>query len=120
MDGQRAGIGIAVLALQVAFAVGRVLVKQEGLAELDEFFHAFVAAGEQSFAGFVFVNDGAGPATETGVAATGRAGVNLNGTFAAARVGVEFVERAVVVTPRVRVLQEISPDFFGGEEFDGV
>ena len=62
----------------------------------------------------------ASPAAETGVGATRGAGVNLDGTFPVEGVGVELVERAVVPAPGVRFLEEVGPNFFGGEKLDGV
>ena len=82
--------------------------------------HGRVAAGKQTFTGLVALDDGARPAAETGMAATGRASVDLDGTLAVGSAGVEFVRRAVVAAPRVRLLEEIGPNLLGGEEFDGV
>ena len=60
---------------------------------------AFVAGGEEAFAGLphtmaasrrirlVAFDDGAGPAAEAGVAATGYAGVDLDGAFAVGGTG---------------------------------
>ncbi len=77
-------------------------------------------AGEQAFAGLVALNDGAGPAAEAGVAATGGAGVNLDGAFAVGGAGVKLVERAVVAAPRIGFLEQVGPDFFGSEEFNRI
>ena len=70
-DGERAGAFVAVHAAVVAPAVGGVAEFEERFAELDQVFHAFVTGGEQAFAGFVALDDGAGPAAEAGVAAAG-------------------------------------------------
>jgi len=89
-------------------------------AEFDEFLHALVAAGEQSLAGPVPVNHRTRPASETARAATGRAGVDLDGAFAARGAGIELVQRAVVAAPRVGILKQIGPDLFRGQELNGI
>src|SRR5207245_10986664 len=111
---------VAVYAAGVACAVCGVAVEQERFTEFDEFFHALVAAGQQSFTCLVAVNNRARPAAEPAVAATGRAGVDLDGTFAAAGAGVELVEGTVVTAPRVGFLEQVSPNVLSGEEFNRI
>ena len=111
---------ITVHAAGVAFAVGGIAVKQEFLSKFDQFFHALVATGKQSFTGPVAVNHRAGPAAETAVPATGRAGVDLDGAFAVRGAGIELVEGTVVTTPRVGFLEQVRPNVLRGEEFDGI
>ena len=115
-----AGAFVAVHAAAVAPAVIGVAEFQERFAELDEVLHALVTGGEQAFAGFVAVDDGAGPAAEPGVAAAGGAGVNLDGALAVGGIGVELVKRAVVAAPGIGFLEQVCPDFLGGEELNGV
>jgi hypothetical protein len=50
---------------------------KQSFAESNQMLHAFVTAGEQPLAGFVALDNGAGPAAEAGVAATGGTGINL-------------------------------------------
>ncbi len=119
-DREGTGALVAVHAAVVATTVGWVSELKEGLAELEQFFHALVTGSEQALAGFVAVNDGAGPAAKTGIAATGGAGVNLDGALTVGGVGIELVQRAVVAAPWIAVLKQVSPYFFSGEEFDWV
>jgi hypothetical protein len=44
-------------------------------------FHPLITTFKKSFTGFVPVNNRACPAAKPGIAASGRAGINLNGTF---------------------------------------
>ncbi|MGH9453734.1 MAG: hypothetical protein ACRD2O_07160, partial [Terriglobia bacterium] len=46
-------------------------VQEERFTEFDQFFHALVAAGKQSFTGFITLNNRAGPAAEPAVVTTG-------------------------------------------------
>ena len=105
---------------RIALVVGGVAVEKERLAEAKQCFHPFVASGEEAFARFVALDDGAGPAAEAGIAATRGGGIDNERAFAAGGVGVKFVEGAVVVAPRVRLLQKVSPDFLRAEEFDRI
>src|SRR5208282_406074 len=111
---------VAVHAAWVAFAVGGVAVKEESLTEFDEFFHALIAAGKQSFTRLVAVDYCTCPAAEPAVSATGRAGVYLNGAFAVAGARVQFVKRPIVTTPRIRLLEQIGPDILCGQKFNRV
>jgi hypothetical protein len=43
--------------------------------------HSLIAAFEKALAGFVAVNNRAGPATKTGIPASRGAGINLNRAF---------------------------------------
>src|SRR5208282_6082373 len=74
-----------------------------------------VAAGQQSFAGFVAINHGTRPAAETAVATTGSAGVNLNSALAVRGAGVKLIEGAIA--SGVGFLEQVGPNLSGGEEF---
>jgi hypothetical protein len=82
--------------------------------------HALVSGGEQPFTGFVAFDDGAGPATEAGIAAGWGTRVNLDWAFAIRGVGVKFVERTIVASPWIRFLKEVCPDFLCCKKFDWV
>jgi hypothetical protein len=118
-DGERAGAVGAVHAPGLALAIGRLAVVEQGLAEGEEFFHAFVAALEQAFAGFVPLDDGARPAAEAGISAARGAGVYVDRAFAGGVV-VELEDVAIVAAPGVADLQEVGPDVLGFEVFDWV
>jgi len=85
----------AVHASGVAPAVLGVLHIEQGLAKGEQGFHAFVAAGEEAFAGFVALDHGAGPAAEAGIPTARGAGIDVDRALAAAGVLVEPVEVAV-------------------------
>src|SRR5713226_2443574 len=117
---QWAGAVVAIHPTFVAPTVVGVAEFKECLAELHQFLHPFIPSGEQAFASFVAINDGAGPAAEARAAATRSAGINLNGALAACGVCVEFVKGPVVATPGVGVLKQVSPDFLGDEELNRI
>jgi len=104
----------------VALVVRGIAEKQKFLPKLDQFFHALVAAGQQSLARLIAIQYSARPAAESAIAAAWRAGIDLNRAFAIAGAGVELIEAAVVAASGIRRLQQVCPDFLGGEEFNGI
>ncbi|MGD1089257.1 MAG: aminotransferase class V-fold PLP-dependent enzyme [Verrucomicrobiota bacterium] len=89
-------------------------------AKIEQVLHSLIAAFKKSFACFVTVNNRASPATKTRVSARRCAGVNLDCTLTAASLRVKFVKRTIVTAPRTRMLEQISPHFFGRQKLDRV
>jgi hypothetical protein len=103
------------------FVLGRVcrwlgLGMKEGFAEFDEL-SMRSSPWRQTLAGFVSFDDGAGP-KRTGVAATGRSGVNLDG-HSVVVAGIKFKGARWLQSPRIRFWRS-KPRLPLWSGFDGI